>query len=221
MEFTQEPIFLWLAQYAYQPSFVYLSIMAIMGLSSLGLPLPEEVTIISVGLLAFMATHPESFPPPYEGAPTVTTYWLALVTFCSAFVSDLIVYSFGRIFKNKFLDTDIKPKFISRKALNKAEALIQKYGSGACVFFRFTPGLRFPGHLACGSLGFPAWKFATIDGIAAAISVPTQIYLIAKYGDDILKGLQRFRVAALVVIAAATLFFTVKYLLRTAPKKTI
>ena len=57
MEIANQPIFHYLAQYAYQPEWVYAAVFGMMLASGFGLPLPEEVTLISLGALAFMGTR--------------------------------------------------------------------------------------------------------------------------------------------------------------------
>ena len=66
MDFAQEPIFQWMSQFAYEPTMVYVGLVGMMLLSSVGFPLPEEVTLVSVGVLAFMGANPEHFPPPFR-----------------------------------------------------------------------------------------------------------------------------------------------------------
>jgi len=59
-------------------------------------------------------------------------------------------------------------------------------------------------------LRFPAWKFGLIDGIAAMISVPTQILLLAHYGEAILGFLKQFKLFVLCLLAIALLMFVYK-----------
>ena len=53
-----------LTQVAYQAHWVYLFLVSMMVLSAVGLPIPEEVTLITVGFLAHIASRPELYPPP-------------------------------------------------------------------------------------------------------------------------------------------------------------
>ncbi|MGZ3746944.1 MAG: DedA family protein, partial [Pseudobdellovibrionaceae bacterium] len=62
MSIFQEPIFQWLSQYAYQPELVYTALLGMMLMSAIGLPLPEEVTLVSIGVLVFMGANPQHFP---------------------------------------------------------------------------------------------------------------------------------------------------------------
>lgn len=210
MEFANEPIFQWLAQFAYQPYMVYAGLVGMMLLSAFGLPLPEEVTLISVGILAFMGSHPDHFPPPYPGAPVVNVHTAAIVAFFAVFLSDFLIYGVGKVFGRKLLYHPRTQKMFSPALMKRVEEWTHKYGAYACGIFRFTPGIRFPGHLACGMLHFPVWKFLLIDGLAAAISVPTQIYLLAHYGEPILMKLRQFKLVLFAVIGVLLIYFLVK-----------
>lgn len=199
-----------LAPYAFEPNWVYVIIVVMMLLSAVGLPLPEEATLISVGLLAYMGLHPGKYPPPFAGAASVDAETAAFIAFFAVFMSDFLIYSIGRFFGRKIFDWKPIRSILSEENRIKIEEWTQKYGAYACGIFRFTPGLRFPGHLACGMLKFPAWKFGLIDGIAAAISVPTQILLLAYYGDHILKFLKQFKLGVLCLLALVGVYLLYK-----------
>jgi membrane protein DedA with SNARE-associated domain len=176
-------------------------------LSAFGLPLPEEVTLVSVGILAFMGANPKLFPPPFPGAPVVNKYEAAVFAFFAVFTSDFLIYGIGRKWGRKVLYSQRFSRFFKPSMMEKVEAWTHKYGAYACGLFRFTPGVRFPGHLACGMLRFPIWKFLMIDGLAAAISVPTQILLLAHYGEPILRYLHKFKMGVLAVGGVLLLVF--------------
>lgn len=212
LDFASEPIFVWMSQFAYQPGTVYAALIGMMMLSAIGFPLPEEVTLISVGILAFMGGHPEHFPPPYAGAPVVNVHTASAIAFTAVVMSDFTIYLLGRIFGRKLLYHPRVHKFFPEDLMKRVEEWTHKYGAYACGIFRFTPGLRFPGHLACGMMHYPAWKFLVIDGIAALISVPTQIYLLAHYGEPILKYLRQFKLVVLAVIGLLLLYVLIRKL---------
>lgn len=199
-----------LAPYAYEPGWIYFFLIVMMLLSAVGLPLPEEVTLVSVGVLAYMGANPDKFPPPYPGAPHVHPTTAAIVAFFAVLASDFLIYSIGRFFGSKVFEWSPVKRVISEEGRRRIEQWTQKYGSWACGIFRFTPGIRFPGHLACGMVRFPAWKFALIDGIAAMISVPTQILILAHYGEDILGVLRKFKFVVLAVCAIVLTIYVYK-----------
>lgn len=207
-EFGQQALMAFFKGYAYQPMKVYGFITLFMFASSFGLPVPEELVLISAGLIAYMALHPDTALPP--GTEVVDLYTLMLVCFLAVFLSDLIVYLIGKFFGGKIIKTRFFQKQIAGKSFDTINGRFQKYGGWACGIFRFTPGLRFPGHLSCGLLGIPVWKFVLVDGLAALLSVPTQVYFVATYGEIILDKLAEFK----LYVGVALLIFLAGYLTR-------
>ncbi len=199
-----------LIPYAYEPTWVYAFLIGMMVLSSVGLPFPEEATLVSVGILAYMGAHPERYPPPFPNAPYVHAHTAAAVAFVAVFASDFLIYTIGRTFGRQVFELKPMRAILSEGNRKKIENWTLKYGAYACGIFRFTPGIRFPGHIACGMLKFPIWKFLLIDGIAALISVPTQILLLSHYGETILGFLKQFKIFVLCLLTIAALVFVYK-----------
>ncbi len=207
MEFTHDGIFQWLAQFAYQPMTVYGLLVAMMVMSSFGLPIPEEVTLLSVGFIAHMGANPDQYPPPYEGAPVVNPLFLAALATVTVFCTDFLIYCIGRFWGRKFITHPYMARMFSPALLERAESFTRKYGMLATGIFRFTPGVRFPGHLLCGMLKFSPWKFGLIDGIAVLISVPTQVLLLAFYGEHILGALKQFKTVVFAILGVVLIAF--------------
>lgn len=205
-------VFQWFSQFAYQPNMVYLGIVLLMVASALGFPMPEEVTLVSVGFLAFMGSRPDLFPPPFPGAPVVNVHEAAVISFLAVFGSDFLIYGVGRKWGRKILYHPRMRRFISEESIQRVENWTKKYGNFAVFVFRFTPGVRFPGHLATGMLKFSAWKFAMIDGLAALISVPTQIYLLAFYGKEILVYFSKFKIIVFSLLAIGLVIYLLRKL---------
>ena len=178
--------------------------------SSFGLPVPEELVLVTSGLVAYMAHNPDKFPPPYVGAEGVNIITLAMVCFIAVFLSDLIVYLIGKFFGGKIIKTRFFQKQVAGKGFDTINSWFQKYGGWACGIFRFTPGLRFPGHMSCGLLGIPLWKFIMIDGLAALISVPTQVYFVATYGEIILNKIAEFKLIGLVILSVVLVIWLIR-----------
>lgn len=191
--FQNLDLVLFFKDYAYNPVAVYSFIVAFMTLSSFGLPIPEEMTLVSAGLVAYMAMHPDKFPPPSPDAVGVDLTILCIVCFVSVLGSDLVIYFIGRTFGPKLVKSEFFNKKIGEKNFQRINKIFLKYSHWACGLFRFTPGVRFPGHMTCGLMGVPLWKFIAIDGTAALLSVPTQVLLVAFYGEVILAKIKEFK----------------------------
>lgn len=207
MDFLDQPIFQYLSQYAYQPELIYLAVVGMMLASGFGLPIPEEVTLLSLGWLTFMGTRPDLFPPPPEGGTPINMHHAAIVAFVAVVGTDFLIFSMGRKWGRKLLYHPRLQKVIQKEALEKVEKWTQKYGSFAAFIFRFTPGVRFPGHLACGSMGMSPYKFLAVDFVAATISVPTQIYLVAIYGEAIFGALKEVKIIIFSLIGIAIVVY--------------
>lgn len=195
------------ASYAYQPMWVYGFVIAFMTASSFGLPIPEEMTLVSAGLVAYMANHPEAFPPPYPGAEGVNLYVLCVVCFIAVLGSDVLIYFLGKFFGARIVQSNFFQKQIGQKRFDKINKTFLKYRYWACGLFRFTPGVRFPGHLSCGLMGVPLWQFLAVDGTAALLSVPTQVLLVATYGEVILEKVQEFKMWLGAIILGLIVFW--------------
>ena len=151
--------------------------------SSFGLPIPEELVLVTAGLVAHIATDQVAHPPPYPEAVGVNVLTLAVVCFFAVFLSDLLVFLIGKYFGVKIIKSEFFLRRVDGDIFQKVNKWFKKFGAFACGIFRFTPGLRFFGHMSCGLLGIPLSKFILIDGLAILISVPTQVYLVATYGN--------------------------------------
>ena len=200
----EDLIFELLKNYTYEPLIVYSLVTIVMVLSSLGLPLPEEVSIISLGVLSYMGAHPELYPPPYEGASSVQMVPSMIVCAGSIFFSDFVVYTIGRTFGSKIFASPWFKRMVSDEKLDKVKAWARRWGSVVPGLFRLIPGVRFPGHLICGALGIRRTTFALVDGLVVLIIVPTQIFLIAYYGETVIDIIKRFQ---MVIMGICVLIF--------------
>lgn len=210
IEFSQEGLMAFFSHYAYQPAYVYGFVTLFMFASSFGLPIPEELVLVSSGLVAYLAHHPDEFPPPSLDAVGVNTFTLCMVCFFAVLGSDVLVYLIGKFFGGKIIKTRFFQKQVAGEGFDRINRWFQKYGNFAAGVFRFTPGLRFPGHLSCGLLGVPLWKFLLVDGSAALFSVPTQVYFVATYGGDILKKVAKFKKYVAIVLAILLVIWVLK-----------
>ncbi len=214
IDLSPEGLLAFFSAYAYRPTLVYGFIVLFMMASSFGFPVPEELVLISSGLVAYMGTQPGKFPPPHPGAEPVDVEVLMVVCFLAVFLSDTLVYMIGKVLGVRLLRFEWAKKQMSGKTFVLIEKWFEKYGIWCAGIFRFTPGLRFPGHLACGLMKIPVWKFLLIDGFVALISVPTQVWLVATYGEVILDKMQEFKLVLLGLGAIGFIVWLVRRRMR-------
>lgn len=203
-----------LNSFAHNPVAVYALIFVFMYASSFGLPLPEEVILLTVGFLAHMAMNPDIFPSKEPGADGIDVHVAAWFCYVAVLSSDVLVYLIGRRFGPRVLAWGPVRKILTPERRAKVDAWTERLGPWAGGLFRFTPGIRFPGHLSCGVLGVSLRKFVLIDGIAALVSVPTQVYLVAWYGQEILSLVRKYQPLAIALVGIVALWHFREVLLK-------
>ena len=192
------------SSYATSPFLVYGAIVGFMLLSAFGLPIPEEVVLISAGFVGYISLQPEL--AAHDGW-RVNVYVLAAVAFCAVMGADFLIYHLGKRFGPKLFKLRWFNRLVSEQNLERTQAFMHKYGYWAVIIFRFTPGVRFPGHLLCGAMGLSPWKFIAVDAIAAGISVPTQVLAVSFYGEYILKYFKAFKLYLLGAFVVGLVVF--------------
>ena len=159
----------WFLHIAYQPVTGLLPlVVGLMFASSFGLPLPEEVTIISASLTAFMATHPGKLPTTLSlDAVGVNPYTLSRYHVCllAVFASDYVIYWIGSYFGDKLLRHPRWQKRFEGNSFKRVQKWIHEYGtSSTLASFASHQAYVFQGHMMCGAIGLPRWKFILSRG---------------------------------------------------------
>ncbi|MGW2326193.1 DedA family protein [Streptomyces sp. NPDC001700] len=158
---------------------VYLLVGLVIGLESLGIPLPGEIVLVSASLLAASQDH-------------INPYILGGCAIAGAVIGDSIGYLIGRRGGQPLLAWLARkfPKHFGAEQVATAERSFQKWGMWAVFVGRFIALLRiFAGPLA-GVLRMPYWKFAianVLGGIVWAGGTTAVIYSVGKVAEDWLK----------------------------------
>ena len=146
----------------------YVFMLGILLACGFGLPLPEDIVLISGGVLAARGvTHL---------GPT------NIICLLGVLIGDASIFIIGRT-----LGAAVKSKWIFRHIFSperdiKVKDVIHRYGAKVVFLARFMPGLRMPVYLTCGIFHIPFWKFLLLDGFASLISVPLWIYFGYLFG---------------------------------------
>jgi len=197
---------------AHSPFLVFSMLFLIMYASSFGMPIPEEITLLTLGFLVWLGNNPD----PVTGVVTpngINIHLAAWLAFVAVFSSDLIVYGLGRKFGTRILSLPLLNKLTQPGMLEKVNQWMNRWGFWSGGVFRFTPGIRFPGHLSCGMLGVSRTKFILVDGLAALVSVPSQVYLVGTYGKDIIDLIKKYQPWVIAILAAGALIYYRKEIL--------
>jgi len=131
----------------------------------LGLPLPEDIVLVTSGIL--VATKSISWS--WEATAVLMLFAVLLGDSCTFFA--------GKFFGEKVRNSKIGKKMFTASRLKKAQSAFDRYGSGVVFVARFLPGLRAPIYFTSANLNYSYFKFLLMDFLAAIISVPLWVYL--------------------------------------------
>ncbi|MCX2183720.1 DedA family protein [Streptomyces sp. SKN60] len=176
---------------------VYALVGVVIGVESLGIPLPGEIVLVSSALLA--SQHGDINP-----------YVLGACASVGAIVGDSIGYAIGRKGGRPLLTRLGKkfPKHFSEANIGLAERSFEKWGMWAVFFGRFVALLRiFAGPLA-GVLRMPYWKFLianVLGGILWAGGTTAVIYSVGIVAEAWLKRFSWLGLVLAVLIGLASM----------------
>ncbi len=177
------------------PAAIYLSISGILVLCGLGLPVPEDISLISAGYLAHLGK--------------VNVHTMFLLCLSAVLGGDTLAFFLGRWFGRRFLAWGPAQRIFTARKQLRVRAYFRKYGSKVIFIGRFLPGLRFSIFFSAGSLRVRFAVFFLYDALAALLSVPFLVYFAWYLGDHIDKVISWARRSeyGILVLAALALGF--------------
>ncbi|KRE28441.1 hypothetical protein ASG82_07095 [Mycobacterium sp. Soil538] len=174
---------------AIPPIAVYLVVGAVIGIESLGIPLPGEIALVSAALLS--SRHTLDISPVGVAAAAAT----------GAIVGDTIGYSIGRRFGMSLFERlgNRFPKHFGPGHVALAKGLFERWGVWAVFFGRFIALLRiFAGPLAGAMrMRYPRFLAANAGGAVVWAGGTTAVIYYAGVAAE--RWLSRFSWIALVV----------------------
>lgn len=176
----------------------YLAIFGVLLACGFGLPIPEDITLVTGGILAARGI--------------ISFNYCVVVCMAGVLIGDGIVFMLGRTMGNKLKSTRFGKFLLPEKRDAAVRALVNKYGDKIIFMARFMPGFRTPLFFATGSYHVPFWKFLVLDGTAALISVPLWIYVGFLFGanlEELERVIKRFQFGMYSVLAFVIVLFVV------------
>jgi membrane protein DedA with SNARE-associated domain len=155
----------------YSEHFIYTGLFLILFFSGLGLPIPEEITLLTGGLLIKLG-----FARFY---PTLATVFVGVLT------GDMAMYSIGRRWGHGIVTHRHMRRIFSEERLERVRQFFRDHGSKTIFIARFISGFRVAAFLAAGTMGMKPGKFLMFDFLAALIGVPLLLLLGYYFGAHI------------------------------------
>lgn len=149
--------------------FTYIAIVGTLLLCGMGLPLPEEVPILTSGVLSRLG-HLSPWPA-------------LMAVLLGVMAGDSVMFLLGRRWGVHLLEHRLSRMLLTRERQAKIAVYFQKYGAWIIFVARFLPGLRAPLFLTAGSLKVSFVTFFAMDGLAALLSIPLSFWVAYFFTD--------------------------------------
>jgi membrane-associated protein len=178
--------------------FPYAGLFVLLLLGGLGLPFPEDTTLILCGLLISQ----DVIAP----VPALITVYSGLL------ITDFMLYLTGKKYGYKIIHHRKFHRILSAERLALLEEKFRKWGMLIVLLGRHVFGLRAQLFLTAGILQVPAYKFILADAISAMFSMTLMIgagYFGGNSLAIIRKDVSRIEHIAILLVLAAVLVYTI------------
>ena len=175
----------------------YVGVFLVLLACGMGLPLPEDVPLLTGGFMVHLGLARLSLMIP--------------IAMIGVLGGDSALFWLGRKLGHHVVEHRFFRRAVNPARLLMAERLFQKHGIKIVFAARFLPGLRSMIFMAAGVLRVQYATFIGVDGLAACLSVPTLIVLGKVFGHNLDKIKHEVRTAshfialAIVLIALGSL----------------
>lgn len=169
----------------------YLAVFVMLLICGFGVPVPEDVTLVTGGVIA--------------GLGYADPHTMFAVGMAGVLVGDGLIFTLGRVYGERIQQLPGLRKVLTKERFDKAAKQFEKYGKWVMFVARFLPGLRTPVFFSAGmSRRVPFLTWLLMDGVAALISVPIWVYLGffgAQNWEWMFGVLRQFQVGILLLLA--------------------
>ncbi|OGP63041.1 MAG: hypothetical protein A2170_00490 [Deltaproteobacteria bacterium RBG_13_53_10] len=173
-------------------TFPYLGIFLLLLLGDIGLPFPEDTTLILSGFL--VAQDVVKLLPAF------------LVIYSGLLLTDFSLYLVGKKYGRRVVEHRRFRKIISPERLSHIEAKFKKWGMFVVFVGRHIFGIRAQVFLAAGVTGMSAIKFLIADAASAIITITVMVG-IGYFGGNSVQALKKdaTRIEHIVIIVVILL----------------
>ncbi len=142
----------------------YLAVFVMLLICGFGVPIPEDVTLVTGGVIA--------------GLGHANVHTMFAVGMAGVMIGDGLMFVLGRVYGQRIQMLPGFRSVLTPERFARAQDAFHKYGKWVMFVARFLPGLRTPVFFSAGMsrrVSFGTWFM--MDGLAALISVPIWVYL--------------------------------------------
>ncbi|TGK12666.1 DedA family protein [Leptospira kmetyi] len=182
----------------------YIAVFLVLILCGFGLPVPEDISLVSGGVIA--------------GFGKADPHYMFLVGMAGVLIGDSAVFLIGRIYGVRVLQIPFISRIVTPERFAKVQDKIGRYGNWVTFMARFMPGLRMPIYLTAGTSDrISFYRFVALDFMAAVISVPVWVYLgyFGAYNfDTLMRWVHNGQLTVLGLLGTFLLLFGIAYWIR-------
>jgi membrane protein DedA with SNARE-associated domain len=166
----------------------YLTVFGVLVACGLGVPLPEDISLILGGFLA------------HKGAASLPV--MMLIGFAGILVGDSLIYYAGRRLGSQVgrSPTGFLARVVTPEKRARVEGMFALHGQKIVMIARFLPGVRAVTYFTAGSARMSYWRFIFWDGLASLLSAPLFVWLGFHFGDKLDYAIDRMKEGQLVVV---------------------
>lgn len=185
--------------------FAYVGIVIALVGRGVGLPLPEDISLLTIGFLCAQGICELDIVLPLA--------WVCIV------LADSLSFFGGRVFGHHLPRFPLLRWVITHAHLEEAERFYEKHGIKALLAARILPGFRSPLFFIAGTSGVPLSRFLLIDALVAPLNVGVLILLGWYFPKKLSMMQDATNTVQLVVVLVVAVFIGILILRRRQLKK--
>jgi membrane protein DedA with SNARE-associated domain len=154
----------------------YLTIGLTLYVCGLGVPIPEEISLV----LAGVAAH----------SHWVNLWIITVLCVVSIIAGDLTMFFIARRWGHQLLRTRFFNWLLPPPRMEKVHGYFDRHGSKTVFFARFLAGIRMPVYFTAGMTKMNPVRFVLLDLAGTLISGPTSVIIAWKLSDTLEKAMK-------------------------------
>jgi membrane protein DedA with SNARE-associated domain len=174
----------------------YVGVLTLLVACGMGVPVPEDIILISGGFIAQAAGH--------------EPWGMMAVGLVGILAGDSVIYFFGYHFGESFANRPFMKRFLTPERLDRVRVLFKNHGEKMIMAARFMPGVRAVTFFTAGTTRVPYFHFAFFDGLAALVSAPLWVFLGYKFGGRVVEWAHQFQSVLIGVMVLIAVFIAVR-----------